>query len=82
MYLTENQPGTAAGNRSIYRKLGAEAAKLRLTVSSFERFVTVILDTDREVAYEHIIGILNGCKEHGINDVEFAADWTFEALYR
>ena len=82
VHLTETRPGAAAGNQSVYRRLGEELARLRQALSGTHQFSRVILDADPEVPYEHIIGILNGCKEHGINDIEFVADWAFEALYR
>ena len=82
VFLTETQPDAAKGNQKVYGNLGKKAAELRDRLSKFERFAPVILGADPDVPYEHIVGILNGCKEHGIHDVKLAANGPFEGLFR
>ena len=77
---TADDPGATDSNRDTYRVSGVRAAEimelLKQTASPGHKPV-LILDTDSEVPYEHVIGLINGLKEEGIQNIEFVANPKF-----
>jgi len=78
---TESSPGEGIRNRSTYRALGAKAKELYagIPVLPGKPPAPVIIDADREVPYEHVIGALNALKEAGLETIEFVANPHFPA---
>ena len=77
LYLTEKHPDRAGANRDLYRQIGAAAAKLYNSTPSYvdpSKRAPLILDADSEVPYEHVIGVVNACKEQGIENIEFVGN--------
>ncbi|MBI2898928.1 MAG: biopolymer transporter ExbD [Planctomycetes bacterium] len=60
----------AAENRRRYREVAASARGLRDRISPPP---AVVIETDRAVPYEHVLGVVNALKEAGIEGIEFAA---------
>ena len=73
VFLTETHPDETGFNRAIYRLLAARVDVIRSHAPVRRGRIQVILDADREVPYEHVIGALNACKEAGIEEIELAA---------
>jgi biopolymer transport protein ExbD len=84
VYKTELNAGKMAANRAVYMALGAKCKELYETIPSSRdaaRKSPVILDADSEVPYEHIIGAVNACKGHGIDNVEFVGNPRHDKYY-
>ncbi|MBI2898927.1 MAG: biopolymer transporter ExbD [Planctomycetes bacterium] len=67
----------AAENRTRYKEIAVKTKELYdLTPSSRDagKKAPVILDADSAVPYEHIVGIVNACKELGMENVEFVGN--------
>jgi len=71
---TEAAPAAADANKALYRAVGRKARELR-DASAVRR---VILDADPEVPYEHVLGAVDGLKQAGVDEVEFAANPRFQ----
>ena len=79
VWRSESHGGKAAGNRALYR---SAAARLRDVLDGMAgRKLAVILDADSEVPYEHVIGLINACKEVRVSDVEFTANPRHDRYY-
>ena len=80
VHRTAEASGAAATNLETYRTTGIRARDilevLKKTAQPGKKPV-LILDADSEVPYEHVIGVVNGLKEAGINNIEFAANPKF-----
>ena len=82
LFKTEAQPGKVAPNRAVYRALAAKAAELHAPLPRAGASpVPVIIDADSEVPYEHIIGVVNACKEAKLDTVEFVANPRHDRYY-
>ncbi len=71
-WRTETHPGKAAGNRALYRSSAARLKELHDRMA--DRKFMIVLDADSEVPYEHVIGLVNACKEVGVENIEFVAN--------
>ncbi len=82
LFKTESQPGKSGANRAVYRALGTKAAELHASLPRTGPLpAPVIIDADSEVPYEHIIGVLNACKEAKLDRVEFVANPRHDRYY-
>ena len=82
LFKTERQPGKAGANRAVYRALGSKAAELHSSLPRTGTLpVPIIIDADSEVPYEHIIGVVNACKEARLDAVEFVANPRHDRYY-
>ncbi|HLF92490.1 MAG TPA: biopolymer transporter ExbD [Planctomycetota bacterium] len=82
LFRTESRPGKAGANRAVYRALGAKAAELHASLPRTGPLPPpVIIDADSEVPYEHIIGVVNACKEAKLDRVEFVANPRHDKYY-
>jgi biopolymer transport protein ExbD len=84
LFRTEDKGSARAPNRAIYKGAAQKVSELiAMTPSSRDpgKKAPVILDADSEVPYEHIIGMVNACKEVGIDNVEFAGNPRFDKYY-
>ncbi|MHC4605688.1 MAG: ExbD/TolR family protein [Planctomycetota bacterium] len=84
VYMTELHPGRRAHNRRIYRTIGEKTRALSDVTFSYwhkGKKAPVILDADSEVPYEHIIGVVNACKEYDMENLEFVANPRFGEFY-
>jgi len=75
---TDAAPGSVAANKALYRAAGAKARELLSAIGGRR----VILDASPEVPYEHVLGVVDGLKQAGVEGVEFAANPRFEKYYR
>ncbi len=73
---TATTPAAAAGNKALLREAAARVQALvaGLPADPLGRTPPVILDADPEVPYEHVLGLVNACREKGLEKVEFVAD--------
>jgi biopolymer transport protein ExbD len=76
---TETQPSAASSNKGIYRAAAARLKELhdRMAGAKF----MIVLDADSEVPYEHVIGLVNACKEVKVEDIEFVANPRHDRYY-
>ncbi len=81
LFRSEKFPDRLKENREICRRLGARTRQLYDLVPASAgapgeqaRRPPVVLDADSETPYEHVIGVVNACREEGIDNVEFAAN--------
>ena len=83
VFASESQPARAPGNRSSYRALAAKARELYtgLPPAPGKPAPPIIVDADSEVPYEHIIGVVNACKEAGLETIEFVANPRHDRYY-
>ena len=81
LYMTEKFPEKAQANRNIYIEISKRVKEMTPPSSKDStKKAPVILDADSEVPFEHIIGVLNACKEQGIDNVEFVGNPRFQKL--
>jgi len=82
VHLTAQDEGKAARNRETYRNAGAKIRELydlsRSTRDPSKR-APVIIDTDSETPYEHVLGIVNALKDPSAGVREQAA-WALGAI--
>jgi biopolymer transport protein ExbD len=74
--LRSSRPGEdrSAENRRVCRAAAQRARDILASApSALGRPTPVVLDADREVPYEHVIGMVDACKEAGIDNIEFTA---------
>jgi biopolymer transport protein ExbD len=74
----------AAENRQRYKEIAAKTKELYdLTPSSSDpsKRPPVILDADSAVPYEHVVGVVNACKEVGIDNLEFVGNSRHDQYY-
>jgi biopolymer transport protein ExbD len=69
---TEGAPGRGTSNKAVYAAAGAKARELLDALGNAN--VSVVLDADPEVPYEHVLGVVDACKAVRINAVEFVAN--------
>jgi biopolymer transport protein ExbD len=83
VHKSETRPGPAAGNRAVYRAAAGRLRALRDELAPRERDgkLRVVLDADSEVPYEHVIGLVNACKEVRVDDIEFVANPRHDRYY-
>ena len=84
LYLTAEDETKKAHNLEIYKRLGIKAAELyQMTPSTKDasKRAPVILDADSEAPYEHVIGVVNSCKENNIDNIEFVGNPRHEKYY-
>jgi biopolymer transport protein ExbD len=84
LYMTEHHGGKLKDNQSCYKQIASKVKELvAMTPSSRDtaKKAPVILDADTEVPYEHIIGVVNACKEVDIDNVEFVGNPRFDKYY-
>ena len=84
VYMTEVHPGKGAHNKGVYRAIAVRTAEIYHAMPRPEKSgqrIMIVLDADSEVPYEHIIGVVNACKEVGINEVEFVGNARFAQFY-
>lgn len=62
-----------AENKERYKAIAAQAKK-QYDLIPADKEAPVILDADSAVPYEHIVGIVDACKEAGIENVEFVSN--------
>lgn len=77
VYLTAKHPDRTAANRTLYIEAGRKIKELRELADPARTSVRVIVDADSETPYEHIIGIVNACKEVDIHNLEFVGNPRF-----
>ena len=79
VWRSETQGSKASGNRGVYRSAAARLKDLhdRMTGKKF----MIVLDADSEVPYEHVIGLVNACKEVKVEDIEFVAHPRHDRYY-
>ncbi len=77
--------GDKAGkNRDIYKQCGAKVKELFDATPSTKdptKRAPVIIDADSEVPYEHVVGVVNACKEEGIETIEFVGNPRWDLYY-
>ena len=84
MYKTEVHGKKFAHNRAIYKAIAEKTAELGQVTPSYwdeTKKAPIILDADSEIPYEHIIGVVNACKEVGIDNIEFVGNARFGEFY-
>ena len=84
VYKTEKFGDKKSHNRAIYRSLGEKAKEMYdMTPSTKDpaKRSPIILDADSETPYEHIIGVVNACKEKGLDNVEFVGNPRHDKYY-
>ncbi|MHC4605689.1 MAG: ExbD/TolR family protein [Planctomycetota bacterium] len=84
LHKTERRPAMRAPNRRLYRLIGEKTREIwEITPDYWDenRRPPVILDADSEVPYEHVIGVLNACKEAGVPELEFVGNPRFGEFY-
>lgn len=67
-------------NRELWRKLSEDVAQLYMllpTPRDPAQRAPVIIDAEESVPWEHVVSIVNGCKEKNIENIEFAANPRF-----
>ena len=69
---TETAPARGTSNKAVYRSAAEKARGLIEILRPSP--VAVILDAEGTTAYEHVIGLLDACKQRGIDGVEFVGD--------
>lgn len=72
LYATSIHPDRARANRTLYVRI-SETVRGMIPREKTNG-ISVILDSDSEVPFEHVMGILNACKEQGIDSVEFVGN--------
>ena len=72
-----------AENQQRYKEIAEKTKELcdLMPCGKGARKGPVILDADGAVPYEHIVGILNACKEKGIENIEFVASPRHEGTF-
>jgi biopolymer transport protein ExbD len=79
---TEDAADAREGNRAVYRAAARRARELVEALrTDRSKPAPVILDGDSEVAYEHVLGIVNACREAGIANVEFVGNPRFARYF-
>jgi len=84
IFMTEKHASKHKDNQATYKAIAAKVKELvAMTPSSRDgaKKAPVILDADTEVPYEHIIGVVNACKEVDIENVEFVGNPRFDKYY-
>ncbi|MBI4563675.1 MAG: biopolymer transporter ExbD [Planctomycetes bacterium] len=84
LFLTAKHPDRVDQNKTLYKNAGMKIKELYdLTPSTRDasKRAPVIIDADSETPYEHVIGIVNICKEHKIENLEFAGNPRFDLYY-
>jgi biopolymer transport protein ExbD len=83
VWKTDVHPGKASGNKGVYRAAAARLRELhdRLAPQQKNGKLRVVLDADSEVPYEHVIGLVNACKEVKVDDIEFTANPRHDRYY-
>ncbi len=79
VWKTETQASKAAGNKAIYRAAAARLKQLHDGMAG-KKFM-IVLDADSEVPYEHVIGLVNACKEVRVENIEFVANPRHDRYY-
>jgi biopolymer transport protein ExbD len=77
---SEDRPGALPANRAVYRAAAERTRELLGSAPQGSR--RVVLDADSEVAYEHVIGLVDALKTVRIDGVEFVANPRHAKLIR
>ena len=75
--MTKSFPDAVAANSTLYDQAADHAYQIYKSLPSSsdpKNKAPVKLDPDSEVPYEHIIGVLNALKRHGIVNIEFVGN--------
>lgn len=59
---------------ALYDSTARTAARMRSALALDLDPAPILIDADSEVPFDHVIGILNALKRHGIHHVEFTAN--------
>ncbi len=84
LWMTAKYGGKKKENRELYKAIAQKTKDLMDTTPSTRdatKKAPIILDADSEAPYEHIIGIVNACKEVGIDNLEFVGNARFDKYY-
>lgn len=67
-----------AANLATYREIAARAKELRDLIPNPG---PILVDADGAVPYEHVLGVMNACRELGIDHFEFTPDQRLDRYY-
>ena len=77
---TALRPDRAGANRALYIAAAARTRAILDTLGGAP--IPVILDSDGEVPYEHVLGVVNALQELAIRRIEFAASPRLGSYHR
>ncbi len=83
LFLSEKH-GKIAHNKSVYMETATKTKALcdaQPSARDATKKAPVILDADSETPYEHIIGIVDACKQLGIDNIEFVGNPRHDKYY-
>jgi biopolymer transport protein ExbD len=82
LYLSDMFPAKQGRNRRIYHLIAEKVTELvNLTPDYWGRTPPVVFDADSEVPYEHVMGVLNACREIGVENLQFVGNPRFGEFY-
>lgn len=77
VYPSRDNPDAAKRNPPVYAALRDRVQVLYKQVASSRdptQKAPVIIEANGDTPYEHVIGVMNACKENGVVNIEFAAN--------